>query len=150
MKSLFNQQHANEFIERINKLTPTSPAQWGTMNVAQMMAHCVGPLKMAHGQVPVKRGIISFLFGKTVKKKIIKEGIQFDKNLPTDPNFKFPSASDFEAEKQKLVNQIHIFSQKGPTAITNRLHSFFGSMTVEEWDIIQTKHLDHHLRQFGA
>ena len=29
-------------------------------------------------------------------------------------------------------------------------HPFFGAMTSEEWSVLMYKHLDHHLRQFGA
>lgn len=27
---------------------------------------------------------------------------------------------------------------------------FFGNLTPEEWAIVQWKHFDHHLRQFGV
>ena len=29
-------------------------------------------------------------------------------------------------------------------------HSFFGRLTPEEWAVLMYKHVDHHLRQFGA
>jgi len=29
-------------------------------------------------------------------------------------------------------------------------HSFFGRMTPDEWAVLMYKHVDHHLRQFGA
>jgi Protein of unknown function (DUF1569) len=34
--------------------------------------------------------------------------------------------------------------------LTQKPHPFFGALTVAEWDGLQWKHLDHHLRQFGA
>ena len=120
------------------------------MNTSQMLAHCAAPLKMAHGEIKGKRGLVSFLFGPMVKKKMINPATPFGRNLPTDPNFIFPKANDFSNEKQKLISQIRIFSQKGPEAITTLPHSFFGKMTPQEWDIIQSKHLDHHLSQFGV
>jgi hypothetical protein len=150
MRSLFNKADSEHFIERINKLGPTVKPQWGKMNSAQMLAHCTAPLKMAHGEIKGKRGLASFLFGKMAKKKFTNPTIPFDKNLPTDPNFKFPNASDFEAEKKKLIAQINTFSEKGPAGITTLPHSFFGRMTPQEWDIMQSKHLDHHLGQFGV
>lgn len=150
MKSLFNTADSEQFIERIGKLTATTRPLWGKMNVAQMLAHCTAPLKMAHGEIKGKRGLISFLFGKSAKKKFANPIIPFSKNLPTDPNFKFPDTSDFEAEKKKLIAQIKVFNQKGPAGISDLPHSFFGVMTPQEWDIIQSKHLDHHLQQFGV
>jgi Protein of unknown function (DUF1569) len=38
----------------------------------------------------------------------------------------------------------------GLAGITQHPHPFFGELTPEEWDILQSKHLDHHLRQFGV
>jgi Protein of unknown function (DUF1569) len=37
-----------------------------------------------------------------------------------------------------------------PPGCTTHPHSFFGRMTADEWAILMYKHLDHHLRQFGA
>ena len=150
MESLFNSKDANAYIERINKLKPTDKPLWGKMNSAQMLAHCAAPLKMAHGADGSKRGLFSLLFGKMFKNKMVKPGITYSRNLPTDPKFIFPNAADFEKEKQSLISEIKNFSEKGPDAITNRPHSFFGKMTPKEWDILQCKHLEHHLSQFGA
>lgn len=150
MPSLFNKADCEMYIERINKLNPQSKPQWGKMNVAQMLAHCTAPLKMAHGEIKSKRGLISILFGKSAKKKYVNSPAPFPKELPTDPNFKFPSAHDFESEKQKLIKQLRTFCEKGAGGIDKQPHSFFGQMTPSEWDFLQAKHLDHHLSQFGA
>lgn len=150
MKSLFNVNDVQEFIERINSVKANSKPLWGKMNAAQVMAHCTAPLKMAHGEIKGKRGLISFLFGKSAKKKFIKPEVAFSKNLPTDPKFIFPTANEFEKERQLLIAKLNEFAQKGKAGITTEPHSFFGTMSPEEWDIIQSKHLDHHLRQFGA
>ena len=29
-------------------------------------------------------------------------------------------------------------------------HTFFGSLTADEWSLLMYKHLDHHLTQFSA
>ncbi len=150
MKSLFKSEDANSFIERINNLTPQSIPQWGKMHPAQLMAHCAAPFKMAHGEIIGKRGLMGFLFGKIAKKKIVNPAIPFDKNMPTDKKFLFPDANDFEAEKQKLINKIKNFTERGPAGISKEPHSFFGNMTPQDWDILQAKHLDHHLNQFGV
>lgn len=150
MKSLYNKNDIQEFVARINRITPATEPQWGKMNAAQAMAHCSAPLRMAHGEIKGKRGLIAFLFGKSAKKKYTKPSIEFAKNLPTDPNFIFPSTVEFETEKQKLIAKLNEFVSKGKAGITAQPHSFFGVMTPEEWDIIQSKHLDHHLKQFGV
>jgi len=40
MNNIFNKQDSLEIIERINKLSPSTPALWGKMDVAKMLAHC--------------------------------------------------------------------------------------------------------------
>jgi hypothetical protein len=150
MKSLFNTNDANAFIERVNKLKHTDKPLWGKMNSAQMLAHCSAPLQMAHGEsTGSKRGVFSLLFGKYFKNKMVQPNVPFTKNLPTDPKFVFPDAVEFDSAKQKLISEIKNFSEKGPSAITQKPHSFFGKMSPQEWDIIQSKHLEHHLSQFG-
>ncbi len=57
---------------------------------------------------------------------------------------------DLEAERRRLCGLIEGFVAAGPAGCTTHPHSFFGRLTPEEWAILQYKHLDHHLRQFGA
>ena len=39
MKSLLTAETKQEFVNRINKLTPQTKAQWGIMNAEQMLKH---------------------------------------------------------------------------------------------------------------
>ena len=151
MKSLFNSSDNQEIIDRIHKLTPSSKGQWGKMNVEQMLAHSRMPLMAAYGGEKMsKRGLISFLFGKMAKRQLIYSDKPFTKNLPTDKKFIIVNPEKFEKEKQDLIENIMQFSKKGPDAITKVPHVFFGKLTPQEWDILQCKHLDHHLSQFGV
>ena len=40
MKSIFEKEIRDGLINRINSLTENSQAQWGKMNVYQMIRHC--------------------------------------------------------------------------------------------------------------
>jgi len=57
---------------------------------------------------------------------------------------------DFATEQQRLLASVDRFSAGGPAQFTTYPHTFFGPMTPAEWAIMHYKHLDHHLRQFGA
>ncbi|OFY88006.1 MAG: hypothetical protein A3F72_08535 [Bacteroidetes bacterium RIFCSPLOWO2_12_FULL_35_15] len=149
MKSLFNTQHNQEIIDRINSLTPESRAQWGKMNVAQMFVHNQVGLKGAFGEMKFKRGLIALLFGKMAKKVLTNEK-HFKHNLPTDKAFLITEQKQFKEEQQKLIQLVTRFSNDGPKGLTQEPHPFFGKLTSEEWDILQWKHMDHHLRQFGV
>jgi hypothetical protein len=150
MESLFNQNDNQKLINRINSLSNTSQAQWGKMNVSQMLKHAQAPLNVAFGELKLKRGLIAILFGGMIKKKLMKDETPFDRNLPTDKSFIVVDEREFEKEKAALVSLVKRFAEKGPDALTKDTHPFFGVLTGKEWDVLQWKHLDHHLRQFGA
>ena len=149
MSSLFNQSQANQIIERINQLSADTKAQWGKMSVTQMLAHSQPPLKVATGDLKLKRGLIGFLFGGIAKKQLLADH-PFKKNLPTSKEFLVKDHREFEVEKQKLISLINEFQQKGKPGLSKDPHPFFGKLTPDEWDLLQWKHLDHHLRQFGV
>lgn len=150
MQSLFNKTDNEAIVNRINALSPASQKQWGKMNVSQMLAHCQASIKVAYGETKLKRGLMAVLFGKLVKKQLVKDEKPFSRNLPTDKNFVVIDEKEFFAEKEKLISLVKRFEQVGPTGISKDVHPFFGTMTPQEWDIIQWKHLNHHLTQFGA
>ena len=148
MKSLFNSAHNREIIDRINKLTNESNALWGKMNVSQMLYHCQVPLEVAYGELKLKKTFIGFLFGRIAKKQLLTK--PFKKHLPTDKHFLVKHQPEFENSRKKLIALVERFAVDGTAGITKDSHPFFGKMTSEEWDILQWKHLDHHLSQFGA
>lgn len=147
-ESLFKPETAEKFIKRINQLTPQSQAQWGKMNVGQMLTHVQKPFEIASGAlVPKVSPIIRFLFGKRARRQIMEQP-EFKRNIPTFREAMITDEHEFEVEKKKLIEAIQNFQMKGPEGITKAPHPFFGPLTIEEWDVLQTKHLDHHLRQF--
>jgi|SRR6185437_9125082 len=148
MKSIFNQTDNAEFIERINKLTPATPALWGKMNVSQMLAHCQVITKIAFGELAPKKNLFGLLFGRIAKKKLLEEN-DFKRNLPTLSEAKIKGDRNYDVEKLGLINDVKKFTA-GPDVLSKKPHPFFGPLTVDEWDQLQVKHLDHHLKQFGV
>lgn len=149
MESLYTQQGNQNIIDRINKLQPTTLSHWGKMTVDQMMSHCIAPLDVVFGNLHLKMNPLMGLLGRYVVKGKLMKAPQFEKDAPTAPAFIRKGTYDFEATKAELIEKVEIFRQ-GPDVIKTKKHPFFGPMTNEEWDHLQWKHLDHHLRQFGV
>ena len=149
MKTLLSVSDCEEMIRRIHGLHPDSKPEWGKMSVAQMLAHCRTPLRVASGELRLKRSLIGLLFGGLAKKKLVAPE-PFKRNLPTAKEFTVKDPRDFAIEKANLIAEVQRFTQRGADGITKEPHPFFGKMTVPEWETLQWKHLDHHLRQFGA
>lgn len=147
MPSFFDPAVSAELRRRVEALGPDSQARWGRMQVAQMLAHCAVGLKMPLGEIPMKAGIMS-LVGRLIKKRVLGDK-PWRQGVPTDKAFVVADPRDFDRERVLLLG---LFDQLalGPRAIRAHVHPFFGTMTDEEWGLLMTKHLDHHLRQFGV
>ena len=149
MKSLFEKASAEEVLARIDNLQPAMPRQWGKMDVAQMMAHCCGALDMASGRLDLPRMLIGRVIGRLVRP-IYSNDKPFSKNNPTDPKLVVSDQRDFQKEREELKVKVRAFQQGGEAKCTRHPHPFFGPLTPYEWGRGMYKHLDHHLRQFGA
>jgi len=149
MQSLFQPESATGIVMRIARLKSTANAHWGKMNVSQMLAHCQAPLEVALGDKQLKHSFIGWLFGKMAKKKMLQKA-PFKRNLPADGSFIVKDNRSFSDEQDKLLTLLRRFAETDPENIAARVHPFFGKMTADEWGILQWKHLDHHLRQFGV
>lgn len=149
MKNLFEKESAEELLLRIDGLQPATQRQWGKMDVAQMMAHCSAALDMASGKLVLPRLFIGRLLGSFVRP-IYSNEKPFSKSSPTDPKLVVSDQRDFQKEKDQLKVKVREFQEGGEAKCTRHPHPFFGSLTPYEWGRGMYKHLDHHLRQFGA
>jgi len=147
LKNLFDARVKEEIIGRINNLAPQSQAQWGKMNVAQMLAHVQQPIGVVEGMYKLPRTLFGRIFGP-LAKPIIYNDRPFKRNLPTDKSFvMLGQEKDFEKEKLALIIMIQNFQEDN---LVNEPHPFFGKLTKEQWSTGTWKHLDHHLQQFGV
>lgn len=149
MKNLFEPASASEIIHRIGQLKPDSARQWGSMSAAQMLAHGSAWMEMAAGVNHPPRGFLGRLVGKWAKKSVLSEQ-PIRRNMPTGKSLKMTDEKDFAVEQRRLLDQVQRFATGGPKQCTTHPHSFFGPMTPLEWARMGYKHLDHHLKQFGA
>ena len=146
MKSIFNQSTRVEIKNRIQSLSADNTAQWGKMNVSQMMRHCTKWDEMALGKTVYKQSFLGRLFGKMALKDIMKDE-PMKKNMPTVPSFKVKEEVNIAEEKIKWIKLIDEYENYSANGF---IHPFFGTMTREQTGYLVYKHTDHHLKQFGA
>lgn len=149
MTTLFDPSSRETVLARVDSLRADSVRQWGKMTVSQMLAHCSAALEVATGDTPRRQQWIGKIFAPFVRTKLLGEA-PFSRNSPTDPTFVIRDDRDFAAERRRLVGLVNRFAEQGPESAGRQTHSFLGSMRGDEWGIMMLKHLDHHLRQFGA
>ena len=147
MKSIFEESAYNEIKSRLGNLNGNAEANWGKMNVGQMVWHCQGPLNIIlekddYGMKP------SWL-AKVFFKKSLYNDKPWKKGLPTAKFLKTRDDKDFNSEKAKLealLDETYAHKDKSEW----NPHPAFGYFTAQQWGQMQYKHLDHHLKQFGV
>ena len=125
-----------------------SAAQWGTMNVHQMLKHCILCEEMYLGKKKYKRAFIGRVFGRIGLKNILKDERPMQRNAPTRDAFRVTEkGGDVNAEKEKWISLVEEYANYNND---NFVHWFFGKMTKEQVGYFVYKHTDHHLRQFNS
>ena len=150
MKNAFDENDTAEIINRINNLTPTTQRLWGTMSVAQMLAHCNVTYELIYdNKHPRPKGFQKF-FLKTFVKKFVVNEVPYKPNLRTGPQFIVSDDKNFEAEKKRLIAHIQKTQELGATHFDGKESHSFGVLSKNEWNNMFIKHIDHHLNQFGV
>lgn len=146
MVNIFEQSGVNKFIERINKLESNSKALWGKMNVSQMLVHCSYAFE---DNTPKARWFEKLLI-KLFRRKTVIGDRPYKQNMITAKAFQITGSYDFEEQKERLIRGINRIQQLGFEHFDGKEHGIFGKLDGHTWNNFFTKHLDHHLRQFGV
>jgi hypothetical protein len=150
MKNVFSQTDVAEVLGRIEQLSPEAQPLWGKMTVGQMLAHCNVLYEMVYDNLHPKPYLLMKVILKLlVKNKVINEE-PYPKNIKTAPQFLIKETKDFNQEKARLIAYIQKTHRMGKAYFDGRESHSFGKLTSQEWNNMFYKHLDHHLRQFGA
>jgi len=150
MKNLFEPALVDGIKQRTSRLQSTSERQWGKMNPVQAAAHCSAGLQMALGDIRPQRAFVGRILGPIVKGFAFRDDEPMHRNSPTAKELITSDAHDMDVERTRLLGLIDRFAAAGPDDCSTHPHPFFGKLTREQWGILMYKHLDHHLRQFGA
>jgi hypothetical protein len=150
MKNLFDATAVADIKTRVRRLEADSPRQWGRMSAPQAVAHCAMGIELALGDRRPPRMMIGRIIGRVIRPLALGNDEPMRRNSPTVPSMVVSDERELAAERERLLALIDRFATAGPAGCTTHPHSFFGRMTPDEWAILMYKHLDHHLRQFGA
>ena len=153
VKNLFDPALVDDTQARILLLTAENQPYWGTLNASQALVHCALGFEMATGALKTKRAPFpATLFGRVIKPFIFRDNKPMRRNSPSTPELFTGNTAGYHFinERSRLLEGMHRFAARGPAGCTRQPHPFFGPLMPEEWAILMYKHIDHHLRQFGA
>jgi hypothetical protein len=120
--------------------------QWGKMTPDQMLRHLNIALGAAlgHTSMPLmKMPLPAPLF------RFFAYYFPMPKGAPTHPEYVVGERFDFNAERARCLSLLDEFVRK-PIDSAWPESPVFGSVTGKFNSHVQAKHVDHHLRQFGA
>jgi hypothetical protein len=148
MGSILNDRDRTALLSRMHSLTASSTARWGKMNVIEMLRHLHLSARMALGEYPVA-SVNKRPFQMFPLKHLILYVLPFPKGAPTARELYPDGATSFDEERALVVNLLEQIAA-GPAERTWPAHPLFGPLSWREWGAVTYKHVDHHLKQFGA
>jgi hypothetical protein len=131
---------------RIRALTPDADRQWGRMSVDQMLWHCNQVLRTSLNDIQVvpRRPPLP-----VPVLKFVLFNLPWPHGAPTAPEYRAAAPREFETERRQCLELVDRFvARKLGDADWGR--AVFGEISGHEWSRLQAKHLDYHLKQFGA
>ena len=148
-RTVFEARHLDRLIERIGALRPDSPRRWGRMTPHQALCHLSDSTRATLGEwtkppqrTPPLRGFIRFIaFNAPIRWP---HGVRTARELDQDRDGTKPV--EFERDRAELVTLLRRL------ASTDRLppHPLWGPMSRGMTGRYVWRHVDHHMRQFGA
>jgi hypothetical protein len=150
MKTIRNETDRANLIERLNKLNGNEERLWGKMTVNQMMSHLVQAGEMPFGHNLESKGNF---FTKTILKPLVLYVLPMPKEVKTSPDMNQQENGrkplEFIEDKKSVIILMEKLS--GLAADYDCCpHPVFGNMNAKEMGLLVHKHVDHHLKQFGA
>ena len=149
MKSMWDAEGPREIRERLARMTPERSPAWGKMSAPQMVCHLAESLKMALGELTVAPKKLPIRYPPL--KQVIVYLAPFPKNAPTAPELLARPPRAWAADVADLQALVGRFSEQGRDSRMNwPEHPAFGRLSRRAWGVLAYRHMDHHLRQFGA
>lgn len=139
-------------IEQLKSLKDDQQPLWGIMTPQHVVEHLVGSWRISNGRARVPQKLSdeevekrrSFLFSNQVyPRNIANPTVKEQGNAPL-------LKESLEAAIDQLEDEIAaFFDYHKQTPNAQEMHPVFGALDANGWLIFQTKHMTHHMTQFG-
>jgi hypothetical protein len=147
MASLWGAADGDRIRSRIGKLVPDAFPRWGNFTAPQMVCHLCDSLRLAMGEIQVSPILKithyqPFKFLSLYVLPVPKSMKSAPETLETKPaEWMLDIATLLELQEQCTSRQESDLWGYSP---------YHGWLTKGEWGVMQYKHFDHHLKQFGC
>lgn len=142
MKSLEQESARTELLTRLDSVNDDTKPLWGKFTARAMLDHIARATEMAAGEREVAPKKLPTRYFPL--KQLFIYVLPFPKGLPTAPELLTDSPRSLDDSKSAMRRLITTFDPKPCD------HPAFGMMSAHAWSVLVYRHVDHHLRQFGA
>ena len=151
MRNMFHLADYGDLQSRLDALTPASSRRWGRMTPHQVLCHLNDWFLAVLGERPLN------IRPPTLKTRVIRfiaftspmswpKGVQTSKRLDAEQEGTPPG--EFEDDMARLRNLMARFVKSDVDSLNP--HYKWGTLSRGVWGRYGYRHMDHHLRQFGA
>lgn len=152
MKTLARERDRGEILGRLGEVRPDSAPRWGRMSAHEMVCHLADAFRMATGERAVSPA--TGPFQRTLLKWIaLYTPLPWGPGIRTrpeiDPKEGGTRPVDFAADVARVERLVEDLTARARD-MDWPVHPIFGEMSATAWLRWGYRHMDHHLRQFGA
>ena len=146
-KTVFDRESREELARRMESIDPARGPLWGKMSSGQMLAHVNSALMMATGELPTQPK--KSPFANPLARWLVIYKLKWPQGTPTAPELLATPPGEWAADLARFRDLLEQAGGRSPDGPWPR-HPVFGMMAGKHWGVLGYKHVDHHLRQFGA
>lgn len=148
MPSLFDPQARRVVLERISRLTPDRKPIWGRFTASEMVCHVSCDLR--HGLGELDAGPPSGPLARFPLNWFAIHVMPWPKGKgKSPPEFLATRPTTWVGDVSRLRDLVERFGARGAAVLWPKSR-VFGHISGRSWGVMEHKHLDHHLRQFGV
>jgi len=148
MPSLFETDARKAIADRVARLAPDRKPIWGRFTAPEMVCHVSCDLRHSLGELeagPPSGPLVRFPLNW-----LAIHVIPWPRNRgKSPPEFLATKPTTWSSDVGRLLDLIDRFGARGPDA-SWPASRVFGRISGRSWGVMEHKHLDHHLRQFGV
>ena len=147
MKSIWDAEARRALDARIGGLAWDRRAEWGKFTAPKMVCHLADSLRMAMGDLTVAPKRLPIRYAPL--KQLIVYVAPFPKGAPTAPELLAREPRDWATD---VADVQALLVRAGASTRTDGWpdHPAFGRLSRRAWGVLIYRHMDHHLKQFGA
>jgi len=148
MPSLFDPKVRASILDRISRLAAERQPLWGRFTAPEMVCHVSAGLRQGLGELDA--GQPRGPFTRFPMNWLVIHVLPWPRGKGKSPReFLATRPTTWAADVNQLQDLVKRFAARGAGAEwpPSRV---FGRISGRSWGVLQHKHLDHHLRQFGV